>query len=443
MFSNIPKFKFLLSLTLLTTLSLPLFAQVWTLQQCIDTAQQYNLRLQISRNQVAMSLEKQKEAKANLIPKVKLEGDYKYFIDQPYQLMPQSAFGGPEGVFKEIQFGTPHNINVALQAALPLYNPQIYGAIQATKTATTLNQLQERKTEEEVIYTISNLYYNAQILEHQLAFVDSNMVNTKELLRIMELLREQQMVKKNDVENVKLQEAKLTVQRETVANNLEQVIRLLKFNIGIPDETPFQIEKEIHYEALSAYQNNNPVDIQLLETKKNLLASEIRTLKYSRIPTLSAFGSYAQTGFGYIEKPDKGFLNFYPTTMVGVKLSMPIFNGTVTKHKITQKNLELVNSDLQLNLLTKQTDIQIENARKQRETALKNISNSSLQLKIARSVYKQTVLQQEQGLANITDVLMADGNVKEAQQNYINAVVSYLKADLELKKLTGNINTAK
>jgi OMF family outer membrane factor len=122
---------------------------------------------------------------------------------------------------------------------------------------------------------------------------------------------------------------------------------------------------------------------------------------------------------------------------------MPIFNGTVTKHKITQKNLELVNSDLQLNLLTKQTDIQIENARKQRETALKNISNSSLQLKIARSVYKQTVLQQEQGLANITDVLMADGNVKEAQQNYINAVVSYLKADLELKKLTGNINTAK
>jgi len=39
--------------------------------------------------------------------------------------------------------------------------------------------------------------------------------------------------------------------------------------------------------------------------------------------------------------------------------------------------------------------------------------------------------------------LLADNALREAQQTYINAVIEYLKADLELKKLTGNISTTK
>lgn len=35
-------------------------AQVWTLQQCIDTAQVYNKTLQMSRNNIAISQQKEK-----------------------------------------------------------------------------------------------------------------------------------------------------------------------------------------------------------------------------------------------------------------------------------------------------------------------------------------------------------------------------------------------
>jgi len=441
MLIKIHKLKFLLSFIFLTALSFPLFAQVWTLQQCIDTAQQYNTTLQISKNNMVISTEKEKEAKANLIPKLKFSADYKYFIDQPYQLMPQSAFGGPEGQFKEIQFGTPHNINVGIQAALPLYNSQIYGAIKATKTAAKLNQLQFKKTREDVFFDVSNLYYNAQILKHQLAFIDSNLVNTTRLLRTMKLLHEQQLAKNTDVENVQLQEAKLKVQRQTVQNNLDQVIRLLKFTIGIPSGQPFDVETKIHYQANTAYQHNVVVDIQLAQTQKSLLMSELKTLKNSRIPTVSLYGAYSQVGFGYDKKPND-FLKFYPTTFAGLQITAPIFNGTVTKRKINQKKIELKNSELRLNLLTEQNNIQIQNARNQREVALKNIANTTAQIKLALSVYRHTILQQKQGLANITDVLMADSNLKEAQQNYIAAVINYLKADLELKKLTGNIDSS-
>jgi outer membrane protein TolC len=54
-------------------------AQTWTLQQCIDTAQVHNKNLQMSRNNMAIGEQREKEAKANLIPKVTANADYKYF----------------------------------------------------------------------------------------------------------------------------------------------------------------------------------------------------------------------------------------------------------------------------------------------------------------------------------------------------------------------------
>jgi OMF family outer membrane factor len=49
-------------------------------------------------------------------------------------------------------------------------------------------------------------------------------------------------------------------------------------------------------------------------------------------------------------------------------------------------------------------------------------------------------LQQKSGTASFTDVLLSDNALREAQQSNISAVIDYLKADLELKKLTGNIS---
>ena len=182
-------------------------AQVWSLQQCIDTAQVYNKNLAMGRNNISIAKEKEKEAKANLIPKITANADYKYFSNLPYQLLPLSTFNptAPEGQFKEAQFGVPHNINANLQLSMPIYSPQVYGAIQTTKIASELSDVQYQKTEEQIYFEIFNLYYNAQILHHQLGFIDSNLVNTTRLLKNMQLLNEQLLSKGTDVRKVKLQ----------------------------------------------------------------------------------------------------------------------------------------------------------------------------------------------------------------------------------------------
>lgn len=49
------------------------------------------------------------------------------------------------------------------------------------------------------------------------------------------------------------------------------------------------------------------------------------------------------------------------------------------------------------------------------------------------------MLQNQQGVASITDLLLADNALRETQQNYLTALINLHKAELEYKKVTGNL----
>jgi outer membrane protein TolC len=412
--------------------------KIWTLEECIDTALVNNRNLQISSNNILSSKEKHKEAVANLIPKINLTTDYKYFVSLPYQLMPMSAFGGPEGQFKETQFGVPHNINASVQLNVPVYNPGIYGAINTTDVAVDLAKMQHEKSAEQVIYEVSNLYLNAQVLYHQKDFLDSNIANTSKLLSNIRLLREQLMAKRTDEEKVELQRSQLITQSEIVNSNLEQILNGLKLAMGQSAGKDIQIVREISYEQPGEYSVSPATEIKLAEMQNKLLISELGTLKKSWLPVISLYGSYSQTGFGYTEQPND-FLKFFPSGFAGIQMQLPLFNGTVTHRKINQKKIDISNNELQIMQLTDQNNIQIINAKNRRETALRTIHDTEKQIQLARSVYDNTLLQQKEGTASLTEVLLADAALMEAQQTNISAIIEYLKSDLELKKVTGNI----
>lgn len=415
--------------------------EFWTLRQCIDTAQVYNKNLQVNRNNITIGEERQKEAKSNLIPKVFANADYKYFTNLPHQLMPMSTFDPniPEGMFREVEFGVPHNINANIQLAMPLYNPNVYGGIQASKIASQLTELQYQKTEEQVYFEVSNLYYNAQILQHQLAFIDSNLINAQRLLKNMELLHEQLLVKGTDVNKVKLESQQLQTQRENVNNKYVQILNALKLTIGIELNNKIAIEKDIHFPQTVDYAQKSSLDLQMLQIQNKLLNTELKTLNKTRyLPSLNLVASYGVTGFGYDKNPNE-FLNFYPVGFAGIQFSYPLFNGMVTHRKVNQKKLEIENNELQVKLIAEKNEMEIENAVRQRKIAQQTVAQTKDQIELAQTIYNQSILQQRQGTASLTDVLLANNSLRMAQQDYLNAIVDYLKGDLELKRLTGNI----
>lgn len=432
------KSKILSLLLLLIGISQISSAQIWTLKQCIDSAQVHNKNLQIQRNNIEIGNQKQQEAKGNLLPKLNANTDYKYFTNLPYQFMPLSLFGGPEGKYKEAQFGVPHNINANLQLTLPLYNPQIKAAIQSTEIATELTKLQLKKSEEQIYFEISNLYYNAQILNRQILFVDSNLVNANRLLRTMHLLKEQLMAKGTDVNKVALQVDQLNTQKAIIESKQEQVMQALKFSMGISPDTEMEISNDISYQIDGSYTRIPSLDFQIAATQNRLLNNELSTLKKSSLPTIALFGTYGVNGFGYDKKPDN-FLKFHPIGFAGVQLSYNLFDGNILRKKRVQKKIEIQNNELQQALVTEQNTMQIENAMNQRNTAQKSIGLIEKQIKQSQSIYEQTIIQQKEGVASLNDVLVADNALREVQQSYIAAIVDYLKADLELKKVSGQL----
>lgn len=416
--------------------------EFWTLKQCIDTAQVYNKTLQINRNNIGISEQRQQEAKANLIPKITANADYKYFLELPTQLMPLSALNPqmPEGQYRNIQFGVPHNISANVQLMLPLYNPQVYGAVKNTKIANEMAQLQFQSSEEEVLYNITTLYYNAQILKHQLDFLEDNLVNTNKLLKNIQLLKEQLLAKGTDVSKVQLQREQLKTQQENASNTYIQILNTLKLTMGIALESELNIDSQIALQTELAYSTNTNLQVQLMNTQNKLLLSELTTLNRSRyLPTLHMIGSLGTSGFGYDREPNQ-FLDFYPMSFVGIQLSYPLFNGTVTLRKVKQKELEIANNELQAELIADKNKLEIENISRQKTVAQQTILNTENQIDLAQSIYDQTILQQKQGVASLTDVLLADHALREAQQHYLTATIEYLKADLELKKIMGQLS---
>lgn len=434
---NIHALVLLLSIASIDFGGYALQAQSLTLQQCTDAALSQNKGLEASRNDLELYPLMQEEAKANRWPKVNVSADYKYFTNLPYQLLPLSVFNGPEGEFREAQFGVPHNLGASVQLTVPIYNPAIKTGIKGTEIAAEMGQLQVVKSEELLILEVANLYYNAQVLQYQIGFVDSNLTNANRLLANMQLLREQGLAKGTDLGKVELQQAQLQWQRTQLAAKLEQVLNGLKVAMGKSLDTPLSVSEEISAPTEEVYPVSSPVAIRMLQVQSRLLSNERDLLNKSKLPTLSFVANYGLTGFGYSGEPDP-FFKVFPLGFVGAQASYPLWNRT-TRFRIDQKAVQITSNRLQLEQLQAQTELQLANARLQRNAAQAGIPSAQQQIDLAASVYQQTRLQQEQGTATITEVLLADTALREAQNNYLNALIDYLRADLELKQASGTI----
>jgi OMF family outer membrane factor len=407
-------------------------AQTLSLNQCVDTALIYNRNIRLAQQDGLIANEKNREAKSTLLPKLTGFADYRYYTDLPYQIMPQEAFGGPAGTYKEIQFGVPQNLSTNLQLAMPLFNPTALSAIKSTRLAGELSEIQKRKTDEDAVMEVSNAYYNAQVLLNQLAFMDSNIINTNKLVQTTTLLYQQQLAKGTDVDRLKLQLEQLTTQRSTISSQQKQVLNALKFLMGKPISDSIQVQINEISKAETTFQPKTTTDILLIDKKMELSLSELSGLKNSRLPSVNAYGVYGTNGFG--TTGTNSFFNFHPIGYVGAQLSVPLFNGMVTKNKIDGKKIEVNKTIIQKEILTEKANLDLVNAEMQLSIANTTIATVNTQIELAKKIYDNTVLQNQQGMANITDLLLAENSVRESQQNYIVALINLRRGRVGIQK---------
>jgi len=414
-------------------------AQEWTLERCTDSAMVYNTQIRMLENEEAITRMKIKEVKGKLLPSAHVVADYKYFFDLPTQLMPAHTFNSmaPEWMYNAAQFGVPHNIDLSVQAGMPLYHPGIYGNIDKLEQAAEVSGLKTRKSKEELYLTVANLYYSGQIVKNKLQFVEKNIENTHTLMNQLQLLKEQQLVTGTDIDKVQLKLDELYLNKKQLEASYERILKALRLNMGIDGKTALDIPADIELIELSARSAGNITDLELAKAGEQMADIDIRNARRSRLPSVMLYGSYGQTGYGYDEKPHD-FLDFYEKSFVGLKIDIPIWDFSWRK-QVNRSKLERENAALKSQLLADKIKMETANAENSLAIAAAGIESARLRVASAERLYNKTLLQHKHQIAPLADVLLADADLRKAQQDELDAIVDYLKAKMQWQQLTGNI----
>lgn len=411
-----------------------------SLQQCIDKALQENLNVKAARFDIDLTQDKISEVKAGLFPQVNLNANYQYNTQIATQLAPAAAFGGKPGEFRALQFGVPTTTNLGVSANQALFNAQIFIALRAAKTVGELSQLQLLKSQEDVVYNVTATYYNAQSLAQQIELLKKNLASMLKLTETTNLLYQNQLAKKTDVERLEVNRANLETQIENLQNTYTQLISLLKFLINMPQETPLEIQTDVQTDLNTLLQEagspEQRTEYKLLEVQKTINGFEQKQISSGYFPIISLVGQYARQGFA---KSGELAYTSFPVSFVGVQLQMNLFDGFNKMFKMRQKKIELQKLDNQVQIFRENTNREMINARNTLKVNLKTLTFQQTNMNLAQKVYEQTQLQFKEGIVGITDVLNSENALKEAQTNYLTSLVKVRMAELELKKANGSL----
>ena len=194
--------------------------------------------------------------------------------------------------------------------------------------------------------------------------------------------------------------------------------------------------------------------VELLESSLVLQNSELsrKTARNALLPTLSAYGFYAGTGYGGTTGASSGStvptgfggavqnaLNYSsPEYQVGLQLNVPLRNR-IAKADQYRTELEYRQSQVYLEELKKRIRIEVRNARYALEQGASRVDAA----RHARDLAQRTldIMQKEQklGAGSNQQTLAAEHDLALAESALVTAETAYEKARIEVKRATGLI----
>ena len=183
------------------------------------------------------------------------------------------------------------------------------------------------------------------------------------------------------------------------------------------------------------YQNR--IEFRLLETQRKLQGINTSYNRLAYLPKLSGFINY---GWNYMNN-DFGSLydESFPSSIVGLRLNIPIFQGTRRTQEIRRSELLERRLDLDLENTRNQITSQYEQAMAVYKANLNDWKTARGNVEISEQVYNTIKLQYDEGVKAYIELMTAETDLRTAQLNYLNALYSLLSAKLDVQQSLGTI----
>jgi outer membrane protein TolC len=202
-------------------------------------------------------------------------------------------------------------------------------------------------------------------------------------------------------------------------------------------ETLEGLTSVLHVEALMAQEFNHKTNVnyQLIEGQEQMSSLMLKTQKASVLPTLAGFYSYGTNGMGDEIKD----LSWFPNSMTGLQLTVPIFASGQRYSKIKKAQINLEKARTTREMVTEQLLMQEKQLRY-------NLVNANLQYKsqkenveVSKRVYESMENKYKQGMASSLDLTQANSLYLQAESNSVSALMNLLQTKLALDKLLNNM----
>lgn len=418
--------------TALLTSALSLSAQEdkqWTLEDCINYALEKNIQLQQNKISLQESEEDVKEAKAALFPSLSFSTGHNV-VNRPYQEN-SSTVSGTEIISSDSK--TTYSGNYGLNAQWTLWNGnQRLNNIKQQKTNREIAQLTVAETENMLKEQIAQLFIQILYADESIAINKGTVeVSRATYERAQELFKEGS-ISKADLAQLEAQlsndEYQLVTSESTLRNYKLQLKQLLELDNTkemslvlphISDEHVMELlpsQTDVYQTALAT---RPEIKSSKLDIDNAKLA--ISSAKAGYMPTISLSASTSSTTNSSSSNNWTQQMKYGWNNMIGLSLSLPIFDQRQTKTSIRKARLQY--DTTQLNLINAQKELYstIESLYLDALNAQQQYVAAETKLKSSQTSFDMVSEQFNLGMKNTVELLTEKNNLLSAQQQRVQA----------------------
>lgn len=421
----------------------------FSLSEAVGYAQAKSNSVRDAQLDIARAKADVQEYTAIGVPKVNAKVDYNYFIDIPVSLIPNDAFaipGGPppEPGFSEVQFGTRHNLTPSITVSTLVLDGSYFVGLKASRGLLDMTKRQADLKEYDIKYNVVQAYLQALLVEENKDVLLLNIENLKKIRYETNAFYENGMVERLDVDRLDLSLSNLQVQLETLKRQMQLAKNVLKFQMNYPLEDSIVLTERLEdvmalvemADLEGDIEYSRRIETDILRRTIELNELNIKRFHMGYLPNLTAFFTHQQQ-LQRNDLFDGDEPGFFPTTIVGATLNVPIFDGLDKAAKIKRARIDVAKFKLQLTDLERGIQLEVINARANYINAKERLENQDENLALAERILETTRIKYREGVGSSLEMTQAEQELYQTQANRLNALYDLVLAKAALDKALG------
>jgi outer membrane protein len=416
-----------------------------SLEQAIDLGSKYNASLKNSAIDVKLAEQRVREILSSGFPQVNASGSLNDYILSPVTLVPAQFFNpnASPNDFAEVHFVPKYNVGAGVSASQLIFNGSYIVGVQASREYAAFIKVQLEKTKFDVERDITKAYLTVLSTQETESILEESKKRIDKQLNDLSEIYKQGLIEKLDVDRVKLLQSQLAQQQDQIKTAVSVLKSLLNLQMGYDVTKPVNLTSTLEdlnrkfgadLYASTSFDANKKFEMQILNKGLELQALNIRANKMGYYPSLVAIGSYQISG----QNNTFEFPKYYKTAIVGLQLSIPIFDGFAKDSRITQAKLSLLQMQNTKASVQNALTMAYINANTNVSNAKKQLELNKLTLSLAETVYNTTATKYKEGVGSSFELTTADSDLKNARIQNVVAQYNLISAIFDLKIALGN-----